>query len=97
MDKPLICAAIVLLWIISLLIYLNLNRYQVQYDRARGIAVVVDKWNEKVQTVNLNQQDAVSERPKKALSSQNDINDRLKPRERKTPPEVIEGIQNKEP
>ncbi len=97
MDRPLLCAAVVLLWIISFLIYLNLSRYQVQYDRGRGIAVVVDKWNGKVQTVHLNKQNPVSERPKKTPALENDVQDRLKSKERKIALGVIEGIQNKEP
>lgn len=97
MDKPLLTVAIVLLWIISLLIYLNFNRYQVHYDRDRGVASVVDKWRGTVQTVPLNEQKFFVQEPRKAFSLKNDGDNNMKAQKQKITPAVIEGIQNKEP
>ena len=97
MNKPILCTVIVLLWIISLVMYLIWNRYQVQYDYSKGVAVIVDKWDGTVQSFNLKQRDIALGGYKKNSTFENNINSRPQPKEQRILPEIIEGIQNKEP
>jgi hypothetical protein len=94
MDKPFFYVSILLIWIIGLMIFLNLSRYQVQFDRVNRVALVVDKWNGTVQTVPLGKHNSSLQEPKKSLSSkENDMKEERK----EATPVIIEGIQNKEP
>ncbi len=94
MDKPLFYVSILLLWIISLMVCLNLSRYQVQYDRVNGVALVIDKWNGTVRTVPLDQHKSSLQEPKGDSSLKEN---KMKTGRKEASLIIIEGIQNKEP
>jgi len=76
------------------MICLNLSRYQVQYDRVNGVALVVDKWHGTLQTVPLNQHKTSLQEANKASSMKEDD---MKAGRKESTPIIVEGIQNKEP
>ena len=97
MHKPYVYAVIVILWIITLVAYLILNRYHALYDRGRRVTSVFDKWNGTVQTIPGNNRRASLKKPSEVYPQKQDADISVMAKEPELMPDVKDSIQNKEP
>jgi len=96
-NKPNVYAVIVILWIITLLAYLILNRYHAHYDRGQGVTSVFDKWSGTVQTIPGDNKRASLKKPSEVYPQKKDVDKSVMAKEPKIIPDVKDSIQNKEP
>jgi len=96
-HKPYVYAVIVILWIITLVAYLILNRYHAFYDRGLRVTSVFDKWSGTVQTIPGHNRRASLKKPSEVYPQKQDADISVMAKEPKLMPDVKDSIQNKEP
>ncbi|HSN23828.1 MAG TPA: hypothetical protein VLS45_06620 [Methylomicrobium sp.] len=97
MNKPSVYAVIVILWIITLVAYLILNRYHTHYDRGQGVTSVFDKWSGTVQTIPGDNKRASLKKSSEVYPQKPDVDNSVMEKKPKLIPDVKDSIQNKEP